>query len=118
MSLLLRMSFHCKKQLEKEHSELIVENVLVEVEDLYFPIYSLTFGMEEDRQVSVVERPSIATSQVWIDTEHEEMTLLVGEEKMKFDLHQSIQLTNEERRVCIKIESSFFPIEKQEPMSS
>ena len=55
---------------------------------------------------------------MWIDTEHEEMTLLVGEEKMKFDLHQSILLTNEERRVCIKIESSFLPIEKQEPMSS
>ena len=54
-------------QVEKKHPELIIENVLVEVEDFNFPINSLTFGMEKNRQVSNVERPSIATSQVWID---------------------------------------------------
>ena len=43
---------------------------------------------------------------MWIDAEHGEMTLLVGEEKMKFDLHLSNPLTDEERRVCMKIESS------------
>ena len=58
-----------EKQVEKKHLELIVENVLVEVEDFHFPINSLTFGMEENRQVSNVERNSIAMSQVWIDTE-------------------------------------------------
>ena len=78
---------------------------MVEVEDFYFPIDSFNFGMEEDWKVSVIERPSIATSQVWIDAEHGERTLLVGEEKMKFDLHQSIPLKDEERRVYIKIES-------------
>ena len=57
-----------EKQVEKKHLELIVENFLVEVEDFHFPINSLTFGMEENRQVSNVERPSISTSQVWIDT--------------------------------------------------
>ena len=51
-------------QVEKKHLELIVENVLVEVKDFNFPINSLTFGMEENRQVSNVDRPSIATSQV------------------------------------------------------
>ena len=44
------------------------------------------------------------------------MTLLVGEEKTKFYLHQSIPLTDGERRACIKIESSFSPIEKNAPM--
>ena len=77
-----------EKQVEKKHPELIVENVLDEVEDFHFPINLLTFGMEEDRQVSNVERPSIATSQVWIDIENGEMTLLVSKEKMKLDLHQ------------------------------
>ena len=43
---------------------------------------------------------------MWIDVEHGEMTLLVGEEKMKFDLHLSNPLTDEERRVCMKIEIS------------
>ena len=51
-----------EKQVEKKHLELIVENVIVEVEDFHFPIDYLTFGMEENRQVSFVERPSIATS--------------------------------------------------------
>ena len=37
------------KQVEKEHSELKVENVLVGVEDFHFPINYLTFGMEDDR---------------------------------------------------------------------
>ena len=37
-----------EKQCEKEHPELIIENVLVGVEDFHFPIDYLTFGMEED----------------------------------------------------------------------
>ena len=68
--------------------------------------------MEEDQQVSFIEKPSIAKSQVWIDVEHGEMTLLVGEEKMKFDLHQSKPLMDEERRACKNIENSFSLIEK------
>ena len=54
--------------------------------------------MEEDRQVSLVEKASVAISKMWIDAENREMTLLVGEEKMKFDLHQNKPLTYEERR--------------------
>ena len=105
-----------EKQVEKQHPELIMENVLIGVEEFYFPIESLTFGMEEDQQVSFIERPSISKSQVWIDAKHGEMTLLVGEEKMKFDLHQSKPFTNEERRAYKKIENSFPIIEKQAPM--
>ena len=55
-----------------------MENVLVEVEDFHFPINFITFGMEENRQVANVQRPSSATSQVWIDAENGEMTLLNG----------------------------------------
>ena len=71
--------------------------------------------MEEDRQVSFVEKPSIATSQMWIDAENGEMTLLVRKDKMKFNLYQSTPLTDEERMVCMKLESSFFPIEDLAP---
>ena len=78
-----------EKQVEKKHLKLITENILVGVEDFYLPIESLTFGMEEDRQVSFVEKPHVATSQMWIDAENRELTLLVSEEKRKFDLHQS-----------------------------
>ena len=38
-----------EKQVEKQHPELIMENVLVGVEDFYFPIEYLTFGMEGDQ---------------------------------------------------------------------
>ena len=59
--------------------------------------------------------PSNATSQMWIDAENGEMTLLVGEKKMKFDLHLSKPLKDEERRACKKLESSFSPIEELAP---
>ena len=35
---------------------------------------------------------------------------------MKFDLHQSIPLKNEERRMCMNIESSLSPIEEHASM--
>ena len=92
-----------EKQVEKKNLKLIMENVLVGIEEFNFPIDSLTFGMEEDRQVSIIEKPSIATSQVWIDAEIGEMILLFGEEEMKFNLHQSIPLMDEEMRACMKI---------------
>ena len=68
-------------QVEKKHPELLVENVLVRVEDFNFPIDSLTFGMEEDRQVSSKERPSISTSQVWINAKHAERPCLLVRKK-------------------------------------
>ena len=71
--------------------------------------------MEEDQQVSYIGTPSNATSQAWIDVEHGEMTLLVGKEKVKFNLHQSIQLTDEEKMTCMQIESSFLHLEEHAP---
>ena len=38
-----------EKQVEKQHFELIMENILVEVEDFHLPIDYLTFGIEGDR---------------------------------------------------------------------
>ena len=72
--------------------------------------------MQENQQVSLIEKPSFATSQVRIDAEHGEMTFFVGEEKMKFELHQSIPLTDEETRVWMKIKSSFLPIKDHAPI--
>ena len=59
--------------------------------------------------------PSNATSHAFIDVEHGEMTLLVGKEKVKFNLHKRIQLTDEEKMTCMRIESSFLNFEEQEP---
>ena len=52
---------------------------------------------------------------MWIDAENREMTLLVGMEKMKFDLHQRKPLMDDERRAWKKLESSFPLIEEQTP---
>ena len=71
--------------------------------------------MEEDQQVSPIGRPSNATSQACIDVEHGEMTMLVGKEKVKFNLHQSIQLTGEEKMTCMQIESSLLPFNELAP---
>ena len=53
-----------------------------------------------------IDKPSNALSQAWIDIENGEMALLVGKKKVKFNLHQSIQLTDEENDCCMRIESS------------
>ena len=72
-------------------------------------------GMEEEQQVTFIVTPSTTTSQAWIDVKHKEMTLLVSKEKVKFNLHHSIQLTVEERSNCRRIESSLLHFEKQAP---
>ena len=71
-----------KMQVEKKHPRIIVENFLVGLEKINFPIDFVTYGMEEDQQASSIRRPSIPTSQVWMDAKHGEMTLLVGKEKV------------------------------------
>ena len=85
------------RQVEEQHPHTTIENVLVGINKFNFPIDFMTLGMEENQQVSSIGRPSNATSRAWIDMEHGEMTLLVGKKKLKFNLHQSIQLTDEER---------------------
>ena len=86
-----------KRQFEGHYPQTIIENVLVRIEKFTFPIDFVTLGLEEDQQAPSIGRPSNTTSQAWIDIEHAEMTLLVGKEKVKFNLHQSLQLTDEEK---------------------
>ena len=90
-----------KKKGEEQHQQTKFQNVLVEVDKFNFPIDLVILGREEDNQASAKGRPSNALSQAWIDTEYGEMTLLVGKEKVKFNLHQSIQLTDKEKNCCM-----------------
>ena len=57
--------------------------------------------MAENQQVLSIGKPG-------------EMTLLIGEEKVKFDLYRSMPLTNEEKRM--RIESLLSPIDEHAPM--
>ena len=104
-----------ERQSEEQHPWIIIEIVLFGIEKFYFPIEFVTLVLEDDQKVSSIGRPSNATSQAWIDVEHGEMTLLVGEEKVEFNLHQSIQLTNEEKNFCMPIESSLLLFEELTP---
>ena len=76
---------------------IIIENVLVEIDKYNFPINCVTVGLEEKQQMSSRGTLSTTTSQAWIDVKHGEITLLVGKGKVKFNLSQSIQLTDEEK---------------------
>ena len=102
-----------EKQVEEQHPWKTSDNVLVGIDKFNFPVNFLSFGMEVNQQV--FERPSIAKSQVWIDAQHGEMTLLVGKEKMKFDLYQNTLIKNEQNITCMLIKSSFLPFEEQTP---
>ena len=107
------------RQVEEHHPRITIENVLVGIHKFNFPIDFVidfvTLGMKEDQQALLIGIPSNATSQAWIDVEHREMTLIVGKEKLKFNLHQSIQLMDEEKMTCMRIESSLPPFEEQAP---
>ena len=91
-----------KGQVEEQHLRKRIENVLVGIHKFNFHIDLVTLGMEEDQQVSSIRRPSNAPSQAWIHIEHGGMTLLVGKEKLKLNLHQSIQLMMKKRNVACK----------------
>ena len=77
---------------EEQHQQTKIENVLVGIDKFNFPINLVILGNEEDKQVVSTGRHSNALSRAWIDIENGEMTLLVGKEKVKFNLHQSIHL--------------------------
>ena len=102
-----------ERQVEEQHMWKTIDNVLVVIDKFNFPVDFLTFGMEVNQQV--FERPSITKSQVWIDTQHGEMTFLAGKEKMKFDLHQNTPITDEQKMTCMWIKSSFLPFEEPTP---
>ena len=73
----------------------------------------MILGNEENKQAVSTKRPFNALSRAWIDTVNGEMTLLVGKEKVKFNLHQRIHLTVEEKNFRMQIESSLQHFEKQ-----
>ena len=52
--------------------------------------------------MKILKRLLPSLSKAWIDINKGELTLLVGEEKVKFNLHQPLPLTEQERTMCKK----------------
>ena len=91
-------------KVEEESQVMAIENVLVKIDTFTFPMDFVTWGIEGDLQNShILRRPLPSSSQAWIEINKGELTLLVGEEKAKFNLNQQLLLTEQERTMCIKI---------------
>ena len=96
-SLLDRLKF------EEVSQVMAIENILVKIDTFTFPMDFVTWGIEGDLQNShILKRPLLSSIQAWIDINKGELTLLVGEEKAKFNLHQPLPLTEQERTMCRK----------------
>ena len=80
-----------------------IENVLVKIDTFTFPMDFVAWGIKGDlKNLMILRRPLLSSSQAWIDINKGELTFLVGEEKSKFNLHQSLPLTEQERAMCRK----------------
>ena len=92
-----------KLKFEEVNQVMATENILVKIDTFTFPMDFVTWGIEGDLQNShILRRPLLSSSQAWIDINKGELTLLVGEEKAKFNLHQPLPLTEQERAMCRK----------------
>ena len=70
-----------------------IEYILVKIDTFTFPMDCVTLGMEGDLQNSqILRRPLPSSSQAWINVNKGELTLLMGEEKAKFNLNQPLHL--------------------------
>ena len=95
-----------KLKFEEVSQVMAIENILMKIDTFTFPMDFVTWGIEGDLQNShILRRPLLSSSQAWIDINKGELTLLVGEEKSKFNIHQTLPLTEQERAMCRKFYS-------------
>ena len=95
-----------KLKFEEESQVVAIEIVLVKIDTFIFPMDFVAWGIKGDlKNLKILTRPLLSSSQAWIDINKGELTLLVGEEKAKFNLHQPLPLTEQERTMCRKFYS-------------
>ena len=95
-----------KLKFEEVSQVMAIENILVKIDIFTFPMDFVTWGIEGDLQNShILRRPLLSSSQAWININKGELTLLVGEEKARFNLHQPLPLMEQERAMCRKFYS-------------
>ena len=95
-----------KLKFEEVSQVMAIENILGKIDTFTFPMDFVTWGIEGDLQNShILRRPLLSSSEAWIDINKGELTFLVGEEKAKFNIHQPLPLTEQERAMCRKFYS-------------
>ena len=83
----------------------IMENILVKVDNLYFPVDFVIMDMEEDRKVPIILwRPFLATSHALIDMARGKLTLRVGEEEANFSLEDTMKYSYDEDS-CLRVDT-------------
>ena len=81
-----------KLKFEEDCQLMAIENILVKIDTFTFPMDFVALGIKGDlKNLKILRRPLLSSSQAWIDINKGELTLLVGEEKAKFNLHQPLQ---------------------------
>ena len=82
----------------------ILEDVLVKVGKLIFPVDFVIMQMEEDTQVPLLlGRPFLATRAALIDVQKGELTLRVGDEAVQFNINRSLEHPNVEGDSCMAV---------------
>ena len=83
-----------------------IENVLVNIDTFTFSMDFVAWCIKGDlKNLKILRRPLRSSRQAWININKGEFTLLVVEEKAKFNLYQPLPLTEQERTMCRKFYS-------------
>ena len=83
----------------------ILEDVLIKVGKFIFPMDFVVIDMEEDKQIPLLlGRPFLATEAALINVKKGELTLRVGEEKVHFNLNQSLKQPGLDNDECKNVE--------------
>ena len=74
-----------------KHPRGILEDVLVKVDKLIFLVDFIVLDMEEDKDIPIIlGRPFLATGGAIIDVKHGKLTLQVDDEKVTFNVYESM----------------------------
>ncbi|CAL9018499.1 unnamed protein product [Prunus brigantina] len=89
----------------------IIEDVLVKVDTLIFPVDFLVLDMEEDSDTQLIlGRPFLITSRTLIDVEEGLLTLRVGNEKATFKVFEEIKFPREAEDYTFKKQNLSHPL--------
>ena len=82
-----------KLKFEEESQVMAIENILVKIDTFTLPMDFVAWGIKGVlKNLKILRRPLLSSSQAWIDINKGELTSLVGEEKAKCNLHQPLPL--------------------------
>ena len=83
----------------------ILEDELIKVGKFIFPVDFVVIDMEGDKKIPLLlGRPFLATGTTLIDVKKGELTLRVGEEKVHFNLNQSLKQHDFDNAQCKNVE--------------